>query len=92
MDATYIIKKPLLTEKSTHAMNEDGKYTFIVDRLARKDDIKRAVEQLYKVKVVRVWTQNRKGKERRMRYGYITEQTSKKATVRLKDGQVIELF
>ncbi|MDX9911167.1 MAG: 50S ribosomal protein L23 [Phycisphaerales bacterium] len=92
MDAMYVIKKPLLTEKSTHAMNEEGKYTFLVDRLARKDEIKRAVEELYKVKVERVWTQNRKGKERRLRYGYVTEQTSKKATVRLKEGQVIELF
>lgn len=92
MDATYVIKKPMLTEKSTFAMNEEGRYTFLVDRRASKDEIKRAVEELYGVKVVGVTTQVRKGKERRLKYGWVTEKVTKKAMVRLAEGQTIDLF
>ncbi len=92
MDATYVIKKPMLTEKTTTAMNEQSRYTFLVDRRATKDEIKGAVESLYGVKVVGVTTQRRKGKERRLRYGWVTEKVTKKATVRLAEGQTIELF
>ena len=92
MDATYVIKKPMLTEKTTTAMNEQSRYTFLVDRRASKDEIKGAVESLYGVKVVGVTTQRRKGKERRLRYGWVTEKVTKKATVRLAEGQTIELF
>jgi large subunit ribosomal protein L23 len=92
MDSTYIIKKPILTEKSTAAMNEEARYTFEVDRRASKNDVKRAVEQLYGVKVEGVTTQVRKGGERRLKYGWVTDKVTKKATVRLAEGQVIELF
>ncbi|MCC7390043.1 MAG: 50S ribosomal protein L23 [Phycisphaerales bacterium] len=92
MDATYVIKKPILTEKSTTAMNEEGRYSFLVDRRASKTEIKSAVESIYGVKVVGVTTQVRKGRERRLRYGWVTEKVTKKATVRLAEGQTIELF
>ena len=92
MDATYVIKKPILTEKSTTAMNEEARYTFLVDRRASKTEIKSAVESIYGVKVVGVTTQVRKGRERRLRYGWVTEKVIKKATVRLAEGQTIELF
>ena len=92
MDATYVIKKPILTEKSTEAMNEEGRYTFLVDRRASKTEIKDAVESIYGVKVVGVTTQVRKGKERRLRYGWVTEKVTKKAVVRLAEGQTIDLF
>lgn len=92
MDATYVIKKPMLTEKTTTAMNEQSRYTFLVDRRATKDEIRGAVESLYGVKVVGVTTQRRKGKERRLRYGWVTEKVTKKATVRLAEGQTIDLF
>lgn len=92
MDATYIIKKPLLTEKSTEAMNEQERYTFLVDRRATKDEIRDAVQTIYGVKVVGINTQIRKGKERRLKYGWVTETKTKKATVRLAPGQTIDLF
>lgn len=92
MDAIYIIKKPLLTEKSTFGMNEASQYTFLVDRRATKTQIKDAVEELYGVKVIGINTQNRKGKVRRMKYGWVKEAPNKKATVRLKEGQTIDLF
>lgn len=92
MDATYIIKRPLVTEKSTYAMNELGQYAFEVDPRASKPEIKAAVEQLYKVRVLSVNTQVRKGKERRLKYGYVTEPVSKRAIVRLHPDDTIELF
>ncbi|HHN77990.1 MAG TPA: 50S ribosomal protein L23 [Phycisphaerales bacterium] len=92
LDPIYIIKKPVLTEKSTEAMNEYGKYTFEVDRLATKTDIKGAIESLYGVHVEGVQTRVCKGKLKRMRFGYVREKVRKVATVRLREGEVIELF
>jgi len=92
VDPIYIIKKPILTEKSTEAMNEYGRYTFEVDRRATKTDIKNAIETLYDVSVEGIQTRRQKGKLRRLRYGYVRESVKKTATVRLKEGQVIELF
>ena len=92
MEAIYIVKKPLISEKATYGMNEEKRYTFLVDRTATKDDIKAAIEQLYKVRVVGVNTQVRKGKERRLKYGLVVEPTTKKAVVRLHPEDQIELF
>ena len=92
MEAHYVIKHPVLTEKSTFAMNEKGQYSFLVDPRATKDEIKKAIQDLYKVKVIGVSTQVRKGKFRRLKYGLTQESTSKKAIVRLAEGQAIELF
>lgn len=92
MQSHYVIKKPIVTEKTTFAMNERKQYSFLVDPRATKLDVKRAVEHLYKVRVLDVTTQNRKGKERRLRYGIVNEATTKKATVRLHDDDVIDLF
>lgn len=92
MDAVYIIKRPLLTEKGTYGMNELNQYSFEVDPRADKAEIKAAVESLYGVKVVKVNTQVKKGKHRRLKYGTVTEKLRKKATVRLREGDSIELF
>jgi large subunit ribosomal protein L23 len=92
LDPIYIVKKPVLTEKSTEAMNEQGRYTFEVDRRATKTDIKDAVESLYGVSVEGIQTRVQKGKLKRLRYGYVRESSTKTATVRVKEGQVIELF
>jgi large subunit ribosomal protein L23 len=92
MHDIHVIKRPILTEKSTFAMNEQRKYSFLVSRGATKDQIKDAVQRIYKVHVTGVNTQNRKGKNRRLRYGVVPEPTTKKATVTLREGDVIELF
>lgn len=91
MDTAFVIKKPIITEKSTHAA-EESKYTFLVDRLARKDDIKRAVEQYYGVKVAKIATITRKGGSKRTRRGYVEDKVTKKAVVTLAGGATIELF
>jgi large subunit ribosomal protein L23 len=92
MQAHYVIKKPILTEKSTFTMNEGKQYAFEVDRTANKQQIKAAVQHLYNVRVLSVNTQVRKGEERRLKYGLVVEPPTKKATVRLHPEDTIELF
>lgn len=92
MDNINIIVRPLITEKSTHQQNTRNSYTFQVHPDANKDQIKRAVEKLYEVKVVDVRTQNRKGKPRRTRYGLSTTSGWKRAIVELDESSRIELF
>ncbi len=92
MEATNVIRRPLVTEKVTWAMNEQNRYSFEVDPRATKTDIKSAIEAIYKVKVEKVSTQIHKGKFRRMKYGLTQMPTVKTAVVRLKEGSAIELF
>lgn len=92
VSAIHVIKRPLVTEKNTDAMNDAKRYAFLVDARASKDEIKAAVQELYKVRVLGVNTQVRKGKFRRYRHGMGQEATTKKATVRLHQDDTIELF
>lgn len=87
-----VIKRPIVTEKGTFAMNEQNRYTFQVDPRATKNDIKAAIETLYKVKVEKVNTLTRRGKFRRMKFGLTQTPSTKTAIVRLKEGSTIELF
>ena len=64
MVAEEIIIKPIVTEKSSADL-QDGKYTFRVAKKATKIEIKRAVEKLFGVKVLKVNTMTVKGKEKR---------------------------
>jgi len=92
MSPHYAIKRPLVTEKGTFAMNEQNRYTFEVDPRADKNEIKASIEALYKVKVEKVNTLTRRGKFRRMKYGMTQTPSTKTAIVRLKEGSTIELF
>jgi large subunit ribosomal protein L23 len=92
MNFNYVLKKPLVTEKSTFGMNELNRYAFEVDPRASKEQIKSAVEDLYKVKVVKINTQVRKERARRMKYGVVEGKRWKMAVVRLQEGQTIDLF
>lgn len=92
IDASYVIRRPLLSEKSTFAMNERGHYSFEVDPRATKAEIKAAVESIYKVKVVGINTSRQKHKARMLKYGLTRPAETKKAIVRLADGDKIELF
>jgi ribosomal protein L23 len=66
MIAEEVILKPVLTEKSAIAL-EEGKYTFKVDTRATKIQIRKAVEELFNVKVLKVATLNYDGKSKRVR-------------------------
>jgi len=92
MEDTRVIIKPLVTEKSTHLQNTRNSYAFQVARDANKLQIRRAVEEIYNVKVVDVRTMNRKGKPRRSRTVMAKTSDWKRAIVVLDENSRIELF
>lgn len=85
-----VIRAPVITEKSTVA-SEQNKYTFKVANDSTKQDIKIAVETLYKVKVEKVNTLTVKGKVKRFRGRLGKRSDVKKAIVKLASGQKIDL-
>jgi large subunit ribosomal protein L23 len=85
-----IIKALLRTEKST-LYEPKRQYLFLVAKSANKIEIKRAVQELYKVKVQGVNTFISRGKLKRVRQEYGKTADSKKAVVTLKEGQKIEI-
>jgi large subunit ribosomal protein L23 len=87
-----IILKPLITEKSSWAVEKHNRYGFEVLVASSKNQIKQAVEKLYDVKVINVKTCIVAGKTKR--FGKAVKKTSKrkKAFVQLEDGQKIEFF
>ncbi len=87
-----IIIRPLVTEKGMHRSTRYNAYAFEVNRMATKDDVRRAVEELFSVKVVRVHTQNRKGKPRRTRFSHGYTKDWKKAIVTLHSEHRIDFF
>ncbi len=91
-EPTHVIKKPLITEKSTYLSAELNRYAFAVTPGATKPQIKKAVEELYGVRVVSVNTQNLAGKSRRYRYGMIRTAPTKRAIVKVHPDDRIELF
>lgn len=92
MESRYIIKRPLLTEKSTFQSDAAKRYAFEVSTTARKDEIKRAIEDLYKVRVIRVNTVTHRSRNRRMKYGLVKGKITKKAIVRVHPEDTIELI
>jgi len=88
-NATEIIKSLIRTEKATQ-YEPKGKYLFLVKMGANKIQIKRAVEEIYKVKVKDVNTFTSAGKLRKVRYQLGRTPDLKKAIVTLKEGQKIE--
>jgi len=92
MESTTIIRKPLVTEKSTFASSELNRYSFEVDSRATKPQIRRAVEDLYGVRVLSVATQNRKGQLRRNKFGQWRAKKMKQAIVKIHAEDKIELF
>ena len=90
-----VLKKPLVTEKVS-ALNEKGKYGFIVDMDANKVEIKKAVEKQYGVNVEKVNTMNVMGKlkTRYTKAGVLAGRRPnyKKAIVTLAAGEVIDFY
>lgn len=91
MDSRDIIIRPLVTEHSTHLM-ADNKYTFEVALAASKTQVKRAVEEIFDVKVVKVNTSRSQGKLKRMGRFEGRRPDRKKAIVQLAEGDSIEIF
>lgn len=92
LEPHQIILRPLVTEKGMHRSTRYNQYAFEVNPLADKADVRRAVEELFNVKVVKVCTQNRKGKPRRHRFRSGYTKNWKKALVTLNTEDRIEFF
>ena len=86
-----VIIRPMVSEKS-YAGLEQNRYTFLVTRDSNKTEIKEAVQQIWNVRVLRVNTMNRKGKEKRFRYTRGKRPDQKMAVVTLAEGESIEIF
>lgn len=94
LDAHQIVLRPLITEKGTHQSTHEhhNAYSFQVNKLATKEQIKHAIEELFSVRVLKVRTQNRRGKKRRYRFRYGRLPSWKKAVVKLHKEDRIEFF
>jgi large subunit ribosomal protein L23 len=92
MDAREIIKRPVITERSTDLMAEK-KYTFEVAIKANKTQVKDAVEEVFGVQVERVNIMNYKGKFKRMgKFGGYTNKRRKAIVKLTADSKEIEIF
>jgi large subunit ribosomal protein L23 len=86
------IVRPIVTEQSSAAYQERGEYTFRVASDATKTSIREAVEKLFGVKVTGVWTSNQRGKQRRVGQQVGRRPHWKKAVVKLRAGDTIDIF
>lgn len=87
-----VIMRPLVTEKSTLGREERNEVAFAVDPRANKHDVRRAVEELFSVRVTDVRTMRMPRKKRRVGRFVGARPEWKKAVVRLAEGQSIEFF
>ena len=91
MDARQIIMRPIISEKS-YAAVDNNRYSFEVNYRATKPVIRAAVEEIFKVKVIGVQTLNMKPKPKRRGHNSGTTRRWKKAVVELAPGNRIEFF
>lgn len=92
MNIYDVIKKPLITEKTTVQKDEKNVLAFVVNRAANKIEIKAAVEQLFNAEVASVNTVNVAGKTKRTVRGIGKRSNWKKAYVTLKEGSNVDFF
>ena len=92
MEAREVLKRPVITERSSELM-ADKKYTFEVDTRANKTEVKDAVEEIFGVKVEKVNIMNYKGKFKRVgKFGGYTNKRRKAIVKLTAEGKEIELF
>ena len=87
-----VIVRPLVTEKGMHRASRHNAYSFEVVSMATKADIRRAVEEMFNVRVEKIAVQNRVGKVRRSRMRRSSANAWKKAVVTLKPEFKFNLF
>jgi large subunit ribosomal protein L23 len=92
MIAYDIVKRPLITEKTTIQKDAFNQVTFEVDRKANRVEIKRAIEQIFNVRVSSVQTMQMKGKKKRRGWIVGKRKDWKKAIVTLMPGERIDFF
>ena len=92
LEPHQILLRPLVTEKGVHRSTRYNQYSFEINQLATKSDVRQAVEELFDVKVLGVRTQNRKGKPRRHKFRYGYTKNWRKAIVTLDPEHRIDFF
>ncbi len=90
-DPRDVILAPVISEKSYSLIDENA-YTFLVHPRANKTEIRQAVEAIWGVRVSKVNTVNRKGKTKRYRFTQGRRRDTKRAIVKLAEGDRIEIF
>jgi large subunit ribosomal protein L23 len=85
-----IIISPSITEKATY-LSEQNKIVFKVNKKAKKNSIKRSIEKIFKVNVIKINTINLKGKTKIVKGKKSRKPDIKKAIITLKTGQSIDL-
>lgn len=91
-DPRDVLIRPVVTERSTFTMDELNAVTFVVKKDANKIEIRRAVEQMFDVRVLDVRTMNVRGKWRRVGRALGKKPGYKKAIVKLAEGQRIDVY
>ncbi len=92
LESHQVLLRPLVTEKGVHRASRNNQYAFEIHRDATKLDVKKAIEELFEVKVSKVRTQTRKGKIRRYRFRHGRTSDWKKAIVQLHEDHRIDFF
>ena len=87
-----IIIAPIVSEKSYDLIEQRGTYTFQVDPRTNKSEVRKAVEEIFGVKVTRVNIINRKGKRKRTGFTIGKRNNTKRALVTLVQGSEIDIF
>jgi len=87
--ALSIIRKPIMTEKSTN-LNQFNQYSFIVSKDSNIFEIKQAIEQVFKVKVLKVNSLIIRGKPKTFKGNFGYKKNYKKAIVTLQEGNTID--
>lgn len=90
-DPRDVILAPVVSEKS-YSLLDLNAYTFVVHPDANKTEIRQAIESIWGVKVLSVNTVNRKGKTKRFRQALGKRSDTKRAVVKLAEGDKIEIF
>jgi len=91
-EAYQIIRRPVITEKTNLAKDDSNQYVFEVSRDANKIEIRKAVEELFNVRVIDVQTMVIRGKTKRVGRRFGQRKTWKKAMVKLAKGETIDFF
>ncbi|HDM43243.1 MAG TPA: 50S ribosomal protein L23 [Firmicutes bacterium] len=87
-----ILIVPLITEKLTYLRQTGNKYAFKVNLRANKNEVRRAIEEMFGVSVEKVNIMNMRGKARRQGWNVGRTSNWKKAIVTLKEGETIDIF
>lgn len=92
LESYQVLVRPLVTEKGVHRATRNNQYAFEIHKLANKNDVRSAVEDMFDVKVAKVRIQNRKGKPRRFKFRIGRSPDWKKALVTLDAEHRIDFF